>query len=83
MTGKKAIDLVKLEKRLVNFRIRDVHFPEPEKVLAELYGRHVLQGWVTGITKDGSAQGDFAVVEVEGVEKPVFVPVARILGFVR
>src|SRR5215813_6664172 len=59
--------LVKLQNRLVNFRVRDVHFPEPEKILHELYGRHVLQGWVTGITRDNEA-GEFAIIEIDGVE---------------
>ena len=71
--------LVKLKNRLVNFRVRDVHFPEPEKILAELYGRHLLQGWVTGTT-DGGEGRQFAIVEIDGVEKPVFVPMDRILG---
>jgi hypothetical protein len=71
---------VKLQNRLVNFRVADVHFPEPEKVLAELYGRHLLQGRVTGVTNDGVEGGRFAIVEVDGIEKPVFVPIDRILG---
>jgi hypothetical protein len=74
--------LVKLEHRLVNFRVCDVHFPEPAKVLAELYGHHLLQGWVTGSTYDGASGGQFAIIEVDGIEKPVFVPVDRILGTV-
>jgi hypothetical protein len=73
--------LVKLQSRLVNFRVCDVHFPEPEKILAELYADHLLQGWVTGITDDGES-GQFAIIEIDGVEKPVFVPVDRILGIV-
>jgi hypothetical protein len=73
--------LVKLEHRLVNFRVCDVHFPEPAKVLAELYGHNLLQGWVTGSTYDDGG-GEFAIIEVDGIEKPVFVPVDRILGTV-
>jgi hypothetical protein len=71
---------VKLQHRLVNFRVRDVHYPDPNQILAELYGRHLLQGWVTGITDDGTDNGRYAIVEVAGLEKPVFVPIDRILG---
>jgi hypothetical protein len=71
---------VKLQNRLVNFRVRDVHFPDPAQVLAELYGRHLLQGWVTGTTDEGTEGGRYAIVEVAGLEKPVFVPIDRILG---
>jgi phosphoglycolate phosphatase-like HAD superfamily hydrolase len=74
--------LVKLQNRLVNFRVCDVHFPEPEKVLAELFGHHLLQGRVTGATVDSAGGGQFAIVEVDGIEKPVFVPIDRILGIV-
>lgn len=73
--------LVKLQNRLVNFRVCDVHFPEPERLLVELFGQHLLQGRVTGATCD-SAGGEFAIVEIEGVDKPVFVPLDHILGVV-
>jgi hypothetical protein len=59
-----------------------VHFPEPEKVLAELFGHHLLQGRVTGATVDSAGGGQFAIVEVDGIEKPIFVPIDRILGIV-
>ena len=73
---------VKLQNQLVNFRVRDVHFPEPEKILVQLYGNHLLQGWVTGVTDDGGGSGEFAIVEIEGLDKPAFVAVERILGVV-
>jgi hypothetical protein len=74
--------LVKLQNRLVKFRIRDVHFPPPEKILAELYGKDLLQGWVTGVSDDGTGHGQFAIVEIAGLDAPVFVPIDRILGVV-
>lgn len=73
---------MKLQNQLVNFRVCDVHFPEPEKVLAELFGHHLLQGRVTGATVDSAGGGQFAIVEVDGIEKPIFVPIDRILGIV-
>lgn len=73
---------MKLQNRLVNFRVCDVHFPEPEKVLAELFGNHLLQGRVTGATYDGAEGSQFAIIEVDGIEKPLFVPVDRIIGIV-
>lgn len=73
---------MKLQNRLVNFRVRDVHFPAPEKILSELHGKDLLQGWVTGVSDDGTGRGRFAIVEIAGVDAPVFVPVDRILGIV-
>ena len=72
---------MELQNRLINFRICDVHFPEPEKLLVELFGQHLLQGRVTGATSD-SAGGEFAIVEIDGIDRPVFVPVGHILGVV-
>jgi hypothetical protein len=74
---------VKLQNRLVNFRIRDVHSPDLDKILAELYGRQLLEGWVTGIVNDGTDEERYAIIEVAGLENPIFVLVDRILGIVK
>ena len=71
---------MELRDRWVHFKIRDVYIPDPEKLLVELYGDDLLQGKVVDLSDSGSRQGAFAVVEVEGVEQPVVVPVERILG---
>jgi len=52
--------------------------PDPEKVLIELYGDHILQGFVRDITEKGGQP--YAVVEVEGVSTPMVVGVEDFLG---
>jgi len=69
-----------LRNRWVHFKVRDVYFPDPEKVLTDLYGNNLLQGKVVDVSDSGPAQSPFAVVAVEGLENPVVVPVDRILG---
>lgn len=70
---------MELLNRWVHFKVRDVHIPEAEKVLIELYGDHLLQGQVMDIS-DGGKQGKFAVVKVDGVSAPVIIALDRILG---
>jgi hypothetical protein len=66
--------------RWVHFRIRDVYYPDPQKVLAELHGDDLLQGRVVDVTDNRGSEGTFAVVKVEGIETPIVVPLNRILG---
>jgi hypothetical protein len=48
----------------------------------ELHGRDLLQGKVIDISDSGTQQEAFAVVEVEGLDQPVVVPMNRIRGSV-
>jgi hypothetical protein len=73
-------NLMELRNRWVHFKIRDVYIPDPAKVLFEMYGDDLLQGRVVDLSDSGGAEGAFVVVELEGVEQPVIVPVERILG---
>jgi hypothetical protein len=72
--------VLKLRNRWVHFKVRDVYFPDVEKVLAELYGNNVLQGKVVDVSRGGSAESWFAVVSVDGLEQEIVVPITRILG---
>jgi hypothetical protein len=67
----------------VQFRINDVHVPEPEKILMELHGRDVLQGKIIDVSDSGSQEEAFAVVEVEGLSQPVIVAMKHIKGMLR
>jgi hypothetical protein len=62
----------------VHFKVSDVQIPDPQKVLVDLYGDHLLQGRVRDLSE--GSDGTFAVVEVEGIETPVIIAVDRILG---
>jgi hypothetical protein len=68
-----------LWNRWVQFNVTDVYFPDRERLLVDLYGNNILQGRVVDVSEGGPPQGSFAVVSVEGLEKPVVVPVDRIL----
>lgn len=70
---------MELRNRWVHFKVSDVHIPNAEKVLTELYGDHLLQGQVVDIS-ESRGQGKFAVVKVEGIQGPVIVSFDRILG---
>ena len=69
-----------LRHRWVHFRICDVYHPDPAQVLTELHGSDVLLGKVIDLSDSGLQRDAFVVVEVEGLEEPVIVPVERILG---
>jgi hypothetical protein len=71
-------DEVELRNRWVHFKVRDVHVPDPVKVLIELYGDHILQGCVKEITESGGRP--YAVVEVEGISSPMVVGIDDFLG---
>jgi hypothetical protein len=72
--------LMELRNRWVHFRIGDVYLPDPATLLLKLYGQHLLQGKVLDLSDSGMKAEAFAVVEVDGIEEPVIVPVERILG---
>lgn len=71
---------MELRNRWVHFKIRDVYIPDPAKVLFDMYGDDLLQGRVTDLSDSGTTDGVFVVVELEGIDQPVIVPLERILG---
>jgi hypothetical protein len=57
----------------VQFRIEDIYIPEPTQILMELHGKDVLQGKIIDLS-DSEARGEpFAVVEVDGLSRPIVV----------
>jgi hypothetical protein len=69
---------VELKNRWVHFRISDVHIPDPNRLLQDLYGSHLLQGRVSETSQRAGQR--FVVVEVDGIATPLIVSVERILG---
>jgi len=59
--------------RLVRFRIRDVHIPTPQQLLARLHENDLLEGRVAEFTDSGENAAAFAVVEIPQFEQPVIV----------
>jgi hypothetical protein len=60
--------------------MRDVHMPDARDVCLELHANDILQGRVLDITDSGATKRAFAVVEIEGVERHVIVPMEQIIS---
>jgi len=69
-----------LKDQRVQFKIRDVYHPDPTQVLADLHGDDLLTGKVVALSDSGMQKDAFVVVEVEGIEELIIVPVERILS---
>ena len=70
---------MELRNRQVRFRVRDVHIPDPQKLLMELHGDDLLQGKAIDLSDDGVRQETFVVIEVAGLAQPVIIAVDRLL----
>ena len=70
---------MELRDRWVHFRIRDIYHPDPAQVLIDLHGNDVLLGKVIDLSDSGMQAAAFVVVEIEGIEQAVILPVERIL----
>jgi hypothetical protein len=68
-----------VRNQLVNFRILDVFHPDPNQLLREMHGEDLLQGVVVDISRGGSPEKDFVVIQVEGMRAPVIVALNRVL----
>jgi hypothetical protein len=64
----------------VSFRLTDIYFPEPAKLVEELYGSAVLEGRVIGLSDCGKERDVFVLVAVERVREIVIVPIKNIIG---
>jgi hypothetical protein len=69
-----------LRDQRVQFKIRDVYHPDPIQVLLDLYGDDLLTGKVVALSDSGMHKDAFVVVEVEGIEELIIVPVEHILS---
>ena len=69
-----------LRDQRVQFKIRDVYHPDPIQVLLDLYGDNLLTGKVVALSDSGMQKDAFVVVEVEGIEELIIVPVEHVLS---
>jgi hypothetical protein len=69
-----------LRDQKVQFKIRDVYHPDPTQVLADLYGDDLLTGKVVALSDSGMHKDAFAVVEVDGIDELIIVPVEHVLS---
>jgi predicted ribosome quality control (RQC) complex YloA/Tae2 family protein len=70
---------MELRNQWVQFKIRDVYHPDPTQVLIKLHGNDLLTGKVIDLSDSGLQKEAFVIVEVEGIEAPLVVPVERVL----
>jgi hypothetical protein len=68
-----------LRGRIIQFRVRDIHLPEPVAVLEELHGGDILEGKVVDVSDSGREGDAFVVIEVDGLNQPCVLAVERIL----
>ena len=66
----------------VHFRIRDVYLPDPHDVVFKIHADDVLEGKIVDMSDGGTADATYAVIEVDGINQPLIVPLDRILGVV-
>ena len=65
--------------QIVQFKIRDIYYPEPTQVLVALYSDNLLIGKVVALSDSGMHKDAFVAVVVEGLEEPLIVPVERLV----
>lgn len=64
--------------RIVRFRVADVYLPEPRELALALHGGDELVGRIADVSQSGGDGDAYAVVAVEGFDRPVLVPVRRL-----
>lgn len=69
-----------LRDRWVHFRMSSVYHPDPRDLAMHLHENDLLQGRVIGFSDSGTKQRAYAIVELEGLDDPVFLPLESILG---
>lgn len=66
----------------VRFKIRDVYHPDPAKIMLDLHGNDLLTGKIIDLSNSGMQKDAFAVIEVEGIQDLLVVPIEQILGVI-
>lgn len=67
-----------LRNHYVRIKISDIYLPDPLIILNQLHGEDFLSGRVIDISESGTETSDFAVVEVEGLDQMIIVPVEKL-----
>ncbi len=62
----------------MTFRLRDVFFPDAEDLITESTSNLRVKGRVIDFSDSGSRKNRFAILEVEGIDRAVVVPVDRL-----
>ena len=60
------------------FKLKDVFFPESADVMSKATPELKLKGKVIDFSDSGKSKREFAILEVEGIQGPVVVPVEKL-----
>jgi hypothetical protein len=62
----------------VAFRLSDAYCPEPDRLLCETTADLEIIGEVVLLSDGGEVNGGYAVVQADGVLRPIIVPVGQL-----
>jgi len=79
LTGDRGRGMDWINQR-VHFTIRDVYHPDPMQLILVLHGHDLLTGTIIALSDSGMQKNAFAVIEVEGIQELLVVPIERIQG---
>ena len=60
------------------FRLKDIFFPESEDLMRRTTPELKLRGRVIDFSDSGNSKNEFAIIQVDGIDGPVVVPVERL-----
>ena len=60
------------------FRLKDVFFPEADDLARRTTAELKLSGRIIDFSDSGTSKREYAIIEVEGIEGPLVVPVERL-----
>ena len=72
------VGVADLLNQQVRFRISDIYLPDPLVILNQLHGEDVLEGRVLDVSDGGTRSEQFAVIEVQGLDQIIIVPLASV-----
>jgi hypothetical protein len=72
------VGVADLRNQRVRFRISDIYLPDPLVILNQLHGEDVLEGRVLDVSDSGTKSEQFAVIEVQGLDQIIIVPLASV-----
>jgi len=60
------------------FKLKDVFFPECDDVISQATPDLKLRGKIIDFSDSGQGKKEFAILQVEGIQGPVIVPVEKL-----
>jgi hypothetical protein len=63
---------------LRSFKLRDVYFPDSDEVISKTTPDLKLHGTIIDFSDGGLNKNEYAILQVEGIEGPVVVPVSKL-----